>query len=122
MQPTRPRPDVLRRTIGALRYATALCATAGIGLLACAFILIPVLGFASADIGAVGSWCLLLAAFTALVLLAAATLLRIRTGTWFFGEPDAVTRFLAGHRAGVLVTFVVVLTWIVLVVAWLNMR
>jgi hypothetical protein len=111
----------LKGTIRALRYATLICATIGFCLLAGAFVLIPVIGFASGDIGPFGSWCLLLAALSACLLVAGATVARMRTGKWYFGEQDPIIRFLARHRTGVMIAVAMILIWISLIMGWLNM-
>ena len=121
MQPT-PSHDGLERTIRALRQATVICATIGCCLLAGAFILIPVIGFVSGDIGAVGSWCLLLAALLACLLLAGALVARLRTGEWYLGGQDSIIRFVAAHRSGVMIVVAIILVWIGLIMAWLDMR
>jgi hypothetical protein len=101
---------------------TVICATIGCCLLAGAFILIPVIGFVSGDIGAVGSWCLLLAALLACLLLAGALILRLRTGQWYLGEQDPITRFVVGHRRGVMIVIAIILIGIGLIIAWLDMH
>jgi hypothetical protein len=113
--------DGLKRIIRALRQATVICATLGCCLLAGAFVLIPVIGFVSADIGAVGSWCLLLAAFLACFFAAVAAVGRVRAGEWYFGGQDPITHFVIGHRGGVMIVAAGILIWIGLVLSWLNM-
>jgi hypothetical protein len=76
----------LKRIIRALRQITVAGGVLGSCLLVGAFVMIPILGFASGDVGAVGIWCLLLSALTACLLLAAAVVNRSRSGQWYFGD------------------------------------
>jgi hypothetical protein len=119
--PTSPSHGGLNRLIRALRQVTMVCAAVGCCLFAGAFLLIPVLGFVSADIGAYGSWCLLLAALTASLLTAAIGVARARTGEWYFGERDLVTRFLTKHRTPVILVVAITLIGVTLITVWLRL-
>jgi hypothetical protein len=102
--------------IQTLRQVAAACAGLGMGLLLAAIVLIPILGFASAAVGAVGTWCLLLAALAVGLLLAGATVNRARHGHCFFGERGDVLWFATGRgRAVALVVILIILIGVLLI-------
>jgi hypothetical protein len=112
----------LERVIHALRQVAVACAVLGSCLLLGAFVLIPILGFVSADIGAVGIWCLLLGALTACLLLVAAVVNRARSGYWYFGEQDLVLRIVTSHGGAVIRVLLIILILVLLTLGWLNMH
>jgi hypothetical protein len=110
------------QVIRALRQVTMVCAALGSCLLLGAFVTIPILGFSSAGIGAIGIWCLLLAALLACLLLIAAAINRARAGHWYFGERDIVLRFVRGHQRSIILIGGTIFVLVLLIWVWLDMH
>jgi len=72
--------------IGAVSRLTVALVVVGVGLILGGFVTIPLVGYAAATIGAVGTWSLSLGAVTACLWLLAAMLHRAWTGQWHWGR------------------------------------
>jgi hypothetical protein len=75
----------MRRVIRGLYRVTSASIIAGVILFVARFLLVPILGFASGLVAAVGIWLLMFAALSTCALVALVLINRFHRGEWYFG-------------------------------------